>query len=72
MPKTTKSSAQGSNQTPPPEELTPSSQDELLSSDQEPDPEITFQPHRQPQPVPSMFMPYVEGPKMDWTVNDRL
>ena len=24
------------------------------------------------QVVPSMFMPYIEGPKMDWTVNDGL
>ena len=22
--------------------------------------------------VPNMFMPYIEGPKMDWTVNDGL
>ena len=72
MPRTTKSSTQGSNQTPPPEELTPSSQDELSSSDQDPDPEITFQPCQQPQPVPSMFMPYIEGPKIDWAVNDGL
>ena len=55
IPKTTKNAAQGSNQIPPYEELTPSHQDELSSSDQEPDPEITSQPHRQPQPVPSMF-----------------
>ena len=57
---------------PPPEELTPSSQEELSSSDQEPDPEVIFQSQRQLQPVPSMFMPYIEGPKMDWTVNDGL
>ena len=62
MPKPTKSSAQGATATSPPEELTPSSQEELSSSDQESDPEITFQPHRQPQPVPSMFIPYIEGP----------
>ena len=49
-----------------------SSQDEQSSSEQEPDPEITFHHPRQPQPVPSMFMPYIEGPKMDWTVNDGL
>ena len=49
-----------------------SSQDEQSSSEQEPDPEITFHHSRQPQPVPSMFMPYIEGPKMDWTVNDGL
>ena len=22
--------------------------------------------------IPSMFMPYIEGPKLDWTVNDSL
>ena len=72
MPKPTKSSALGAMATPPPEESTPSGQEELSSSDQEPDPEITFQPHRQPHPVPSMFMPYIEGPKMDWTVSNGL
>ena len=46
-----------------PEEPTPSSQEELSISDQEPDPEVSFPLHRQPQPVPSMFMPYNEGPK---------
>ena len=72
MPKTTKSSAQESNQTPPPEELVPSSQDEISTSDHKPDPEITFQPPRQLQPVPRMFIPYIEGPEMDWTVNAGL
>ena len=72
MPKPTKSSAWGATATPLPEESTPSSQEELSSSDQEPDPEVTFQPERQPQPVPSMFMPYIEYPRKDWTVNDGL
>ena len=32
-----------------------------------------LQPSRsQTQYVPAMFMPYIEGPKMDWTVNDGL
>ena len=26
----------------------------------------------QAQFVPAMYMPYIEGPKMDWTVNDGL
>ena len=52
--------------------MTPSSQEEFSSLDQEPDPEVSFQPCRQPQPVPSMFMPQIEGPKIDWTVNDGL
>ena len=65
MPKATKSSAWRANPLPLPEELTPSSHEELSSSDQEPDLEITFQPPRQLQPFPSMFMSYIEGPKMD-------
>ena len=42
MPKATKSSAKGNNQLPQPEEIVPSSQEELSSSDQEPDPEVSF------------------------------
>ena len=44
MPKATKSSAQGATPEPTHEEMTTSSQDEHSSSDQEPDPEITFHP----------------------------
>ena len=72
MPKATKRSAQGATPEPLPEEMHTSSQDEQSSSEQDPDPEITFLHPRHPQPVPSMFMPYIEGPKMDWTVNDDL
>ena len=72
MPKATRNSAQGATSEPTHEEMTTSSQDEHSSSDQESDPEITILPSRQPQPVPSMFMPYIDGPKMDWTVNDGL
>ena len=38
MPKATKSSARGPNQMPLPEETVPSSQEEVSSSEQEPDP----------------------------------
>ena len=69
MPKATKSSAKGNNQLSQPEEMVPSSQEEVSSSEQEPDPEVSFPQFRPPQPVPSMFMPYIEGPKMDWMVN---
>ena len=72
MPKATKSSVWGATVMPPLEESTPSSQDELPSSGQETDPEVTFEPHRLPHQVPSIFMPYIKGPKMDWTVNDGL
>ena len=45
--------------------------EESSSSDQEQDPEVFLQPS-QAQVVPDMLMPYIEGPKMDWTVNDGL
>ena len=48
-----------------------STYEESTSSDQEQDTEVFFQPS-QAQFVPKMFMPYIEGPKMDWTVNDGL
>ena len=72
MRKTTKCSAQGNNQLPQPEEMVPTSQEELSSSEQEPHPEVSFPQFRPPQSVPSMFIPYIEGLKMDWTVNDGL
>ena len=53
-----------------------SRQDETsLHEESEPEQEV-FTPNPQPnmhQPVySSMYMPYIEGPKMDWTVNDAL
>ena len=36
------------------------------------DPEVSFHQFRPPQAVPNMFIPYIEGPKMDWTVNEGL
>ena len=56
----------------PLEEMHTSSQVEQSCSEQGTDAEITFHHPRQPQPVLSMFMPYTEGPKMDWTVNNGL
>ena len=47
-------------------------QAELSNSDQEPDPEVSFNPAVHPTTTPAMFMPYIEGPKMNWTVDDRL
>ena len=72
MPKATKSSTRVEAPVPTQNELNESSQEELSSSDQEHDPEVTLNSCRQPQFVSSMFMPYIEGPKMDWTVNDGL
>ena len=48
-----------------------SAHEEFPSSDQEQDPEVFLQPS-QAQIVPNMFMAYIAGPKMDWTVNDGL
>ena len=48
-----------------------SAHEESTSSDQEQDPEVFIQPSKA-QLLPNMFMPYTEGPKMDWTVNDGL
>ena len=47
---------------------------ESSSSEQETEMQSpSFQPSTsQAQFVPAMFMPYIEGPKMDWTVNDGL
>ena len=73
MPKATKSSAWVEAQASSQQEANETSQEELTSSDQETDQEVTLNPPRQQlQVVPSMFMPYIEGPKMDWMVNDGL
>ena len=53
----------------------PSSHKESTSSDHESDNEISFHPSRPQAPNPAMhnmFMPYIEGPKINWTVNDSL
>ena len=42
------------------------------SSDQKPDQEVILNQSHIQQVVQGMFMPYIEGPKMDWTVNDGL
>ena len=61
---------------PPEESDVPESQEVSTSSDLEQDAEVSFHPslappaHPVPQVIPSMFMPYIEGPRMDWTVND--
>ena len=56
----------------------PESQEESTSSDLEQDAEFSFHPSLMPpahpvhQVIPSIYMPYIEGPRMDWTVNDGL
>ena len=54
---------------------TPSSHEESTSSDHESESEISFHLSRKQATNlerQQMFMPYIEGPKMDWTVNDSL
>ena len=61
MPRTTKTSSCAKEK----------GQEDSSGSDKEQDQEIFLQPS-QVQVVRNMFMPYIEGPKMDWTVNDGL
>ena len=44
----------------------------MSSSGQESDPEVSFHPTLPSHPTPILFMPYIEGPKMNWTVDDGL
>ena len=51
----------------------PIQQEESASPDQESDPEVSFHAIRlqaPPQFPPNMFTPYIEGPHIEWTVND--
>ena len=61
-------------QSPPPSEEQESvdTQAETSGSDQDQDPEVSFHPVVPSPNVPTMFMPYIEGPKMNWTVDDGL
>ena len=67
MPRTTKS-AKASTSAAEKIQDESSAHEESSSSDEEQDPEVFIQPP-QAQLLPNMFMPYIEGPKMDWTVN---
>ena len=75
MPKV-KSSAKAHTSTIPHQEVDiPSSHEESASSDHESENKVSFHPSRSQATNPvlqSMFMPYIEEPKMDWTVNDSL
>ena len=75
MPKS-KNSAKAQTSTLPAEEVEiPNQTEESVSSDQESEAEVSFHTFRlqaPPQFPPNMFMPYIEGPCMDWTINDGL
>ena len=75
MPKV-KSSAKEHTSTIPDQEVdVTSSHEESASSDHESENEVSFHPSKSQAPtqvLQNMFMPYIEGPRMDWTVNDSL
>ena len=71
MPKAMKKSSR--EQSPPPSEGHYSIDTvEASGSDQDQDPDVSFHPTIPPKSIPTMFMPYIEGPKMNWTVDDGL
>ena len=71
MPKATKKYSR--EQSPPPSEGHESiDTTEASGSDQDQDPDVSFCPTIPLNSVPTMLMPYIEGPKMDWTVDDGL
>ena len=76
MPRATQNSAHEKHNLLNEESKVPSGPEETTNSDQEidpkSDPEVPFHQTRAQQAIPSMFMPYIEGPRMDWTVNDAL
>ena len=71
MPKATKKSVK--EQSPPPSDDHNSTDSvEDTDSDHNQDPDVSFHPVAPPNQVPTMYMPYIEGPKMNWTVDDGL
>ena len=75
MPKSRNSAKPKPSKLPVGEVETPSQHEESTSADQESDAEVSFHAIRLQAPAhfpPNMFMPYIEGLCMDWTVNDGL
>ena len=75
MPKSKKSTRQQPSALSAEEVEIPSQHEETTSSEQESDAEVSLHAFRHPtqlQVLPNMFMCYIEGPCMDWTVNDGL
>ena len=70
MPKAMKKSTR--EQSPPSEDHNSTDSAEASGSDYDQDPDVSFHPVVPPNQVPPMFMPYIEGPKMNWTVDDGL
>ena len=59
-------------QSPPPSVEHESIDDQAEISDQDQDPDVSFHPAVALPSGPTMFMSYIEGPKMNWTVDDGL
>ena len=72
MPKAAKKSS--SEQSNPSSEVSESAdtQAESSNSNRELDPEVSFHPTVPSPSASTMFMPYIEGPKMNWTMDDGL
>ena len=71
MPKALKKSVR--EQSPPPSDDHNSTDSvETSDSDHNQDPEVSFCPVAPPNQVPAMYMPYIEGSKMNWMVDDGL
>ena len=70
MPKTTIKSAHENNNLKQEESEVPSSPEDTVSPDQEidqePDPKVSFYPSRAQQAISNLFMPCIDGPKVDW------
>ena len=77
-----RNSAQRSRSSLPSGDEVTDSQEELHNSEHEEDLEVSFHPHHvlttpsnsvgQLPIVTGMYMPYIDGPHMDWTVNNNL
>ena len=72
MPKAMKKSSREQSLPPSEEHESKDTQAENSGSDQDQDPEVSFHPAVPLPSFPTMFMPYIEGPKMNWTVDDGL
>ena len=80
MSQSTRNSAQRSRPSSPYDDDAVATEEEPMSSDHEEAPKVSFHPHQPPSPHPvgqllpaaGIYMPYIEGPHMDWAVNDHL
>ena len=75
MPKSKKSATDNPTDLLPEDTDVPSQPEESACSEQESDSEVSFhRSHHQAvsQIIPNMFMPYIQRPRMDWSVNDGL